>query len=96
MNLATTFQNTPSDVQKKIISAGIALAITFGCAMNAQNANAEPGAQPINHSAPSTMQAAPDDDVMDTANYAKEHNTVAIWIWAPQSDKNASTISRDL
>ena len=41
--------------------------------------------QPVqeNNHSPAATQTAPDDDVMDAANYAKKHNTVAIWICAP-------------
>lgn len=32
MSLATTFQNTPSEVQKEIMTLGLRLTEAFGCA----------------------------------------------------------------
>ena len=75
MSLATMFQDKSREV-------ALATALLIGAA-GIYNNNAQADTQAVNHSAPTTTQTAPDDDVMDAANYAKEHNTVAIWICAP-------------
>ena len=80
MNLATTFQDKQSEMQKKIMAFGLSAAIAFTSALNATDANAE--TQQVNHS-PAATQTAPDDDVMDAANYAKKHNTVTVWVCIP-------------
>ena len=81
MNLATTFQDNVKPRLEKSIPWLLAGALAFSAATTSMNANAE--TQQVNHSSTQTQQAEPDDDVMDAANYAKKHNTVAIWICAP-------------
>lgn len=75
MSLATMFQDKSREV-------ALATALLIGAA-GIYNNNAQADTQAVNHSAPTTTQTAPDDDVMDAANYAKEHNTVAVWVCIP-------------
>lgn len=75
MSLATMFQDKSREV-------ALATALLIGAA-GIYNNNAQADTQAVNHSAPHTQQAEPDENFGIAADYAKEHNTVAIWICAP-------------
>ena len=95
MNLATTFQDKTSEVQKKIMALGLGIAVTFGCAMNAQNAQADeaittPGQQEVNFSK-NELNEGEFFQLQEAHRYAQSQKGVGIYVLKGTANEHGLT-----